>query len=83
MIQTQDKGRSGLWDKVLSGVVASINHAPTEILKGEAPDDVAEDTQKEVKESTKREDVLTFELQNQAAKDLKQNVEKLIQNMRK
>ena len=45
-IKTQDKGRSGLWDKALAGIVASINHAPTEKLKGESPDDVAEDTQK-------------------------------------
>ena len=58
MIKTQDRGRSGLWDKALAGIVASINHAPTEKLKGESPDDVAEDTQK-VTDSIKKR---TFKL---------------------
>ena len=54
MIKTQDKGRSGLWDKALAGIVASINHSPTEKLKGESPDDVAADTQRKVTDSTKK-----------------------------
>ena len=82
MIKTQDKGRSGLWDKALAGIVASINHAPTEKLKGESPDDVAEDTQAKVTDSTKKEDVLTFELQEKAAEDMQKNVQKQINSLR-